>query len=492
MKKYILYLTAIAAVTATGCRKIETDGEPIIITEPGGGNGGNTGATITVQGRISSDTTFRKGNTYILRGPVYIVNNSTLTIEAGVTVKCALTTSDVTALVISRGSKIMAAGTADEPIIFTSASANPTSGDWGGIILCGKANINTSFAGTGGGPGTFEVEGGINNANNDAIAGGGATPDDNDNTGVLQYVRIEYAGYAAQPDKELNSLTLAAVGRGTTIDHIQVSYAKDDAYEWFGGTVNCKYLIAYKTQDDDFDTDNGFSGKIQFGLVLRDSLIADISTSEAFESDNNSGGTAVTPETSPIFSNITAIGPRATLSNIGNSLFRAGAQIRRNSSLSLFNSIIMGWPQGVLIDGTTGVSTVLNIEDSSLRLRNNTFAGNTLATKLSNNATNGPAGATIKTEADLLGWITNSNNDNIVLATSDEARLIQPFNYTAPDPTPFGGSNGNQKILTGAAFADGKFTGDTFFDKTVTFRGAIAPAGANATWWKGWTKFVNL
>jgi hypothetical protein len=379
MKKYILYLIAIAAVAGTGCRKIEVDGDTIIV--PGGG-GGETGSTITVSGRITTDTTFKKGNTYILRGPVYIVNDKTLTIEAGVTIKCALTTSEVTALIISRGSKIVAAGTSDEPIIFTSASPNPTSGDWGGIVLCGKANVNTSFTGTGGGPGTIEVEGGVNNATNDAIAGGGATPNDDDSSGVMQYVRIEYAGYAAQPDKELNSLTFAAVGRKTVIDHIQVSYAKDDAYEWFGGTVNCKYLIAYKTQDDDFDTDNGFSGKIQFGLAMRDSLIADISTSEAFESDNNAGGATVTPKTSPIFSNMTVIGPRATLNNIGNSLFRAGAQIRRNSALSLFNSIIMGWPQGILIDATTGTSTVLNIEDSSLRIRNTTLAGNTLATKL--------------------------------------------------------------------------------------------------------------
>ncbi len=131
----------------------------------------------------------------------------------------------------------------------------------------------------------------------DGLAGGGATPDDADNSGTLQYVRIEYAGYAYQPDKEVNSLTMAAVGSGTTIDHIQVIYAKDDAYEWFGGTVNCKYLIAYKTQDDDFDSDNGFSGSVQFGLIVRDSLIADISKSESFESDNNSAGADITPQT---------------------------------------------------------------------------------------------------------------------------------------------------------------------------------------------------
>ncbi|MEI9809948.1 MAG: hypothetical protein WDO16_19935 [Bacteroidota bacterium] len=168
---------------------------------------------------------------------------------------------------------------------------------------------------------------------------------------------------------------MAAVGRGTTIDHIQVVYAKDDAFEWFGGTVNCKYLIAYKTQDDDFDTDNGFSGKVQFGIVIRDSLIADISNSEAFESDNNATGTTAAPKTSAIFSNITAIGPKAVLTNNGSSLYRGAAHIRRNSALSIFNSIIIGWPRGIEIDATLGVSTALNIEDSSLRLRNITIAG---------------------------------------------------------------------------------------------------------------------
>ncbi|HNA18045.1 MAG TPA: hypothetical protein PK678_16055, partial [Ferruginibacter sp.] len=242
--------------------------------------------------------------------------------------------------------------------------------------------------------------------------------------------------------------------------------------------------IAWKTQDDDFDTDNGYSGKVQFGLVIRDSLIADISTSEAFESDNNATGTTATPKTRAIFSNITAIGPRATLNNAGNTLFRAGAQIRRNSAISIFNSIIMGWPQGILIDATTGTSTALNIEDSSLRLRNVTLAGNTVNLKFS-----GTPGATITSDATLTSWFTGSYYNNDLLTNVSDAKLIQPYNYSAPDPTPFAGSNGNQKILTGGSFTDAKFAGDTFFDQSATFRGGIAPAGALSTWWKGWTKF---
>jgi hypothetical protein len=484
MKKYIIGLIAIATLVNTGCRKIEMDGEKEIIVVGGGGGGSTTGQTITLEGRINADTTLRKQNTYILKGLVYMVGNHTMTVEAGTVIKGSFSGADVAALIITRGSKLNAVGTPTEPIVFTSASPNPQSGDWGGIVLCGKASVNTSFTGTGGGTGIYEVEGGINNAFSDGLAGGGTTPDDNDNSGRIQYVRIEYAGYAYQPDKEINSLTMAAVGRGTTIDHVQVVYAKDDAYEWFGGTVNAKYLIAYKTQDDDFDTDNGYSGKVQFGLIIRDSLIADISTSEAFESDNNASGSTATPKTSAIFSNITAIGPKATINNTGNSLFRAGAQIRRNSALSIYNSIIIGWPQGILIDASLGTSTALNIEDSTLRLRNVTLAGNTVNVKFT-----GAGGATITNDASLNAWFTSPYYNNDILANTSDAKLIQPYNYSAPDPTPFAGASGNQKILNGGEFSDAKFATDTFFDKTVTFRGAIAPAGALATWWKGWTKF---
>ncbi len=485
MKKYILYAAAIMAITVSSCRKIETDGEIQVVVVNGGGGGTTTGQTITLQGRINADTVLRKGNNYILKGLVYMVGNHTMTVEAGTVIKGSFSGTDVAALVISRGSKLIAIGSPTEPIVFTSLSPNPQSGDWGGIVLCGKAGYNLSYNGVNG---LFQVEGGIDNANGDGLAGSGdavaPTPVDNDNSGTLQYVRIEYAGYAYQPDKEINSLTLACVGSGTTIDHVQTLYAKDDAFEWFGGSVNCKYLIAYKTQDDDFDTDNGYSGKVQFGLIIRDSLIADISKSEAFESDNNATGTTAAPKTRAIFSNITAIGPKATLANTGNSLFLAGAQIRRNSAISIFNSIIVGWPVGIYIDATTGTSTALNIEDSSLRLRNVTLAGNGVNVNFA-----GTAGANINSAAMLNSWFTSPYYNNDILTNVSDAKLIQPYNYGAPDPTPFAGSNGNAKINTGGEFSDPKFAGDTFFDKSVSFRGGIAPAGPLASWWKGWSRF---
>src|SRR5262245_28331556 len=182
MKKNIFYLIAISAMFITSCRKIETDGEKevIIVNGGGGGGGGTTGQTITVSGRINADTTFRKGNSYILKGLVYIVGNHTLTIEPGTVIKGSFSGADVAALIITRGSKINAAGTATDPIVFTSGAITPQSGDWGGIVLCGKASINASYNGTNG---LYQVEGGVDNSNGDGLAGSGdavaPTPVDN-------------------------------------------------------------------------------------------------------------------------------------------------------------------------------------------------------------------------------------------------------------------------------------------------------------------------
>ena len=489
MKKSVLLAAAFVALIATSCRKIEMDGGGSTVVAPPTTPGVET---IVLKGRIDKDTVLREGNNYILSGIVYMVNNAKMTIQPGVTVKGDYTGTTVATLVITRGAKIIADGTQEKPIVFTSNSPVPRSGDWGGIVICGKAAVNTAFTGTGGGAGIIEVEGGVNNSFGDGLAGGGASPDNADNSGILRYVRIEYAGYAYQPDKEINSLTMAAVGSGTLIDYVQVTYAKDDAFEWFGGTVNCKHLIAYKTQDDDFDSDNGFSGKIQFGIVLRDSTIADISRSEAFESDNDANGAATSiPQTKAVFSNLTLIGPRATLANSGNSLYLAAAHVRRNTGISIYNSVILGWPQGILIDASRGRAQELNIMDSTNRFKFNTIAGcgNVNGTDVTSYAWSpSSANASLWNRDSVVARFSNSTFSNTVLANVSDAKLIAPFSYAAPDFLPFGGSNGYQPILTGARFTDPALTSG--FD-VVTFRGACDAAGVNAFWWKGWTRFNN-
>lgn len=224
------------------------------------------------------------------------------------------------------------------------------------------------------------MEGGISDgANSKKNAWFGAwngVSNDEDSSGVMEYVRIEFAGIAESPDNELNGLTLAGVGSKTIINNVQVSFSGDDSFEWFGGTVNCKNLIAFNGIDDDFDTDNGYRGKVQFAVSYRTPQIADQSNSEAIESDNDAGSYENTPHTAPIFSNFTLIGPLRDEANQAgtdyNPKFLTAAQIRRNSKLSLFNSLIVGWTAGVEI---TNQNTVSGFDFGLAELKNNTFIG---------------------------------------------------------------------------------------------------------------------
>ena len=465
MKK-LIYSALFAAVISTGCRKIEVDGSP---GNNNGGNGpGGTENTI-LEGRISENMTLKAAYTYKLRGLVYVTNGAVLTIEPGT--KIVGEKGKNGGLVITRSSKIIADGTAEKPIVFTSEEANPQRGDWAGVVLLGNAPTNASFNGQ---QGVGEIEGGINNSDGLGLYGLGASSNPADNSGILRYVRIEYAGYAFLPDKEINGLTFGGVGNGTIVDYVQVSYANDDSFEWFGGTVNCSHLISYRTLDDDFDTDNGFSGNVQFGIVVRDSAIADISKSEAFESDNDASGSQLLPQTKAIFSNITAIGPRQNSGNIGNNLFLAAAQIRRNSSLSIFNSIFMGWPTGLVIDASKGYPTDHNFA-SGLNVQNTIIAG-CAAPVIYSASTTSPTGAT---NATVLNWFKTGSFGNSIINANADVKLATPFNYASPDLEPKNGS----PALTGAAFSHASLVRGFI---GVKYRGAVGPAD---NWYKNWTKF---
>jgi hypothetical protein len=457
----------------------------------------NVSSTVTLSGRITSDVKLYAKDINYLKGIVYITNGATLTIEAGAKVQ-GKSGADVATLVICRGAKLEARGSAENPIIFTSSSATPYSGDWGGIVICGTAPINTSATANGTTIlGLYQTEGGISNSTNlDGYAGSGdpafPTSNSTDNSGVLQYVRIEYAGHAYLPDSELNSLTLAAVGNGTTIDHIQVTYAKDDAYQWFGGTVNCKYLISYKTQDDDFDFGFGYNGKIQFGIALRDNTVADISRSNGIESYNTSSGTTATPVTSPVLSNFTIIGPRQNSSSTYNSLYYSGLHLRRNSSLSIFNSIILGWPRGVFIDASQGTPTDLNITNNLLKIQNVTIGSNVDNVKYSVSGTS-PTGAT---DASILSWFSTSSYKNVIVTDAIDAGLVGPY-LSTPDFKPsqstynsgtFNGTLGSINEFnfnSNTSFSD-TFLQDAFFNQ-VNYRGAVGLSGSESTWWQSWT-----
>lgn len=435
--------------------------------------------TKTITGNITSNRTFDRDTIYLLDGFVFVKNNATLTIESGTLIKGV--SGNRSTLIITRGSKLIANGTKNSPIVFTSdqgpGDRNP--GDWGGVVLLGKGIINVpndcstcpGAAVAAGEPGIQNaIEGDIDNANGDGLYGG---TNPNDNSGSLTYVRIEYAGVIITSGNEINGLTFGGVGNGTTIDNVQVSYSNDDSYEWFGGNVNTKHLISLGAIDDDFDTDFGYSGKQQWGVAQRDSNNYDTGsnpTTNSFESDNNATGTIVNPRTRGVFCNYTIVGPLANgVALAQTNSFQNGARIRRSSQISVMNSVIMGYPTGILVDGN---NCNLSYLGDSLRLKNNIVAGTTVSEIRSNVPASDLAVKTkFETESD----------------TFDTAAgiLIAPFVYGTPNFFPVASGVAE----TGAAFTDTTVS-NAFFTPT-TYKGAFGKdaLGLNNHWdwcWSNW------
>ena len=453
---------------------------------------------------IKKSHTIKKG-VYTMVGWIYVEEGATLTIEPGTIFKCSNYSYDGrdaatgSTLVIMRGAKIMADGTREEPIVFTSAKpkGQRQATDWGGIILCGRARNNQ---------GVMTIEGGV-----EADHGG---DDDNDNSGVMRFVRLEFGGYPYALDNEINGLTLGSVGSGTTIEYIQVSYCGDDSYEWFGGSVNCKYLVAYHGWDDDFDTDNGFSGKIQFALGVRDPKIADQSNSNGFESDNNAAGSTQTPYTTCVFSNVTVIGPLEQDPDFDNEggagyisgydwgsttdaafpirtgIYQAAMQIRRNSRLNCFNSVFTGFPVGLMLSNDGRGDTQGAANSDLLKIKNVFFAGMEMTgadVDKKDYTWSGDVSSDYFNRADL---------NNRELATIDELGLKQfkskklpiPANgFAADDATANWGPVEGSPLLGAADFTD-SFLNDSYFTK-VTYAGAFASDKDEDNWLKGWTNF---
>jgi hypothetical protein len=423
----------------------------------------STGQVITVSGDITADTKWYANAKYMLSGFVYVKNNAILTIEPGTIIKGISNTK--AALMIERGSKIMAAGTVDKPIVFTSdkPKGQRASGDWGGLVICGKATTNKHDSGTGVGI----AEGGIG-----SLYGG---TDDEDNSGVLQYVRIEFPGIPllATANSEINGLTLYAVGRGTTIDHIQVSYSGDDSFEWFGGAVNCKYLVCIRGLDDEYDTDNGFKGNLQFLFGLRDPNVSDQSGSNGFESDNDAEGDQLTPITKPTFSNVTLYGPLTVSATLpANHLFKRGMHIRRSSQLSVYNSVFVGWPKGLLLDGALG-NTPTMAENNDLQIEKCIMAGMQANYEIATGTL-----ATPYTLAQVEAYYTAPARGN-ALNTLNEIIGANLISLTAPSLLPPAGS----PALTGASFTNSRLT-NSFFTP-VAFKGAFG----TTNWTTGWCNF---
>jgi hypothetical protein len=290
----------------------------------------NIPSSTTLTGTINTTTTLTADKVWTLKGYVYVTDGAKLIIQPGTTIISDI--SEKGALCIERGAQIIAEGTATKPIVFTSGRpvGERTPGDWGGIVILGRAKTNRTSEPI--------IEGGIGRP-----FGG---TNDLDNSGVLKYVRIEYAGIAAMPNSEINALTLGGVGSGTIIDNVQTIYANDDAFEFFGGTVNARNLYAYATADDDFDFDFGYTGTITNGVAKRDPQFVDNGDAgNGIECDNDGTGSTATPYTHPKLFNMILIGPNTSTALANHNL---GLRFRRATQFTMKNSIIWGWMKGGL------------------------------------------------------------------------------------------------------------------------------------------------
>lgn len=449
MKYYLPFVLA-SALALGSCKKSDDQPAPTPSPAPA------AGSTIDVRGVIRADQTWSSNYVYRIRGYVYVTDGATLTIQPGTKIVSNRDSAGV--LVIYRDAKIMADGTASNPIVFTSNESTKQPGDFGGVVLAGQATSNGNHA---------VMEGGLD----PAYSAFGGTNDDH-NSGVLRYVRIEYAGKAVNPGDEVNGLSLYGVGRGTTIDYVEVVRGLDDAFEFFGGTVNCKHLIAYNCADDDYDMDDGYRGRIQFAISVKDPAFTDnkgttgdISNNFEVDNVNPSNGFLLSrsPITFPVLSNFTAIGPNnapGTSSDYG-----YGMRWRRGAKFILANSIVVGGQRAGLSIEQDSTASYYNAGTSAfynsiLQAVNAPFRVGSTGTFLDS--------ATLATK-------TLTTYRSTLVTSASATGLTDPFNNAAPNLRP-------TAALTLAARFDFGALSDPFFQQ-VNYVGALD--GSN-DWTSGW------
>ncbi len=442
-----------------------------------------------ISGNITANRTLYADTLYTLQGFIQVTNGATLLIQPGTRIRGDTTPAFVgSSLFITRGAKIDAQGTASNPIVFTSGFAAGTRqpGDWGGVIIIGKGIINKS--------GTVTIEGtGSPAATNPAQVYSGG--DDNaDNSGILRYVRIEFAGYATAQNQELNSLTLAAVGSGTTIDYVQTLAGLDDSFEWFGGAVNAKHLVSYESGDDHFDMAEGYVGRLQYLIAMQTRIIPPRAAAgspsidpQGIENDGCdgpacTGGQRATPYTIPVIANFTLYGTGTTN---GVTLPVGGGRgmvLRRGTGGFYVNGIVSRFPTAAisfrdtttferLTAGEFQLSNILFVENGAL------FEPQTLPIVPATTTRH----YTVDTTANNLRSVTGTAS---ALFTSVSA--AQPTNGATFDwapPAAGAAATGGLATFTGAL----QTRSGTIVVGT-TYRGAADPSGVK--WWQGWTTYA--
>lgn len=423
-----------------------------------------TGTTITVtddgaNGVAPGGVTWTSDFTYVLANKVFVNDGQVLTIQAGTVVKGAPGERErSTALVVARGGQLQANGTAQAPIVFTALADDvadpddePIAGSWGGVLVLGNASTNTT-------PGTVAIEG-INTNEPRAIYGcgdAGFACDEDDDSGTLRYVSIRYGGSEIAPGNEINGLTMGAVGRGTTVEYVEVYKNKDDGFEWFGGTVNTRYLVSAFNGDEMFDTDQGYRGNNQFWFGIHGGDDFDNGL-EMDGGDADFGGEDAAPLSTPAIWNATFIGPGAS---------KTGARIRENSAPTFRRVIFTGFERGVDIQDRSVPG------DSESRLADGTlvFQNNVLGRFVGDDYGSG--------QSYTIAYLNDAANGNRLTGTDASVTSISRARDGGLDPA-----------SAGPALTDlGPAPAGSFFQNTTCI-GAVCPGD---DWTAGWTALSRL
>lgn len=463
---------------------------------------GSAGVVNITQDIIANRTLYAD-TTYQLSGFIHVANGATLTIQPGTVIQGDYNTVG-SSLFIMRGAKINAVGTAQLPIVFTSSrpAGQRQPGDWGGLVIIGNGVINRT--------GDIEIEGtgtvtGTTSGSNYKVLYSGGTSNDDD-SGSLKYVRVEFAGFAPSLNNELNSFTFGAVGSRTKVSHLQALAGLDDSFEFFGGAVDADHLVSYETGDDHFDMSEGYSGRLQYLIAFQSTVLTQragagqpSSDPEGIENDGCAGtgctnGFNTTPYTQPVVANFTLIGTgdAATSGSSGG----LGMMLRRGTGGWYVNGVVARWPRGgvSLRDAETwaragGVATP-DLASADLALRNILFvqvpsvfqAGGTSVQNTFDLAGNGLVNDATATSASLFTAFP---------ATAGAGTATAAFDWTpaAGSPAASGGlatftGKLAAKVATPLASGNGTIGGTTFL-------GAAPTSGSDVRWWAGWTRYAQ-
>ena len=359
----LLFLLSVI-ITLNSCGANDT-ADIIIYDNSVVNNGGNTPTSqqINLSGTYVDDLTLDANNSYIINGPLVMTEGTTMTIPAGMTIRALAAGSDVY-LAIAQGAKIIANGTADSPIVFTSNSSNPEAGDWGGLILLGKAPINS-------------VTGGNETATSEigSLPYGGNNP--NDDSGVLRYVRVEYSGGKADGQSENNGFSFYGVGDATVVQYVEMFEGLDDGFEFFGGTVNVDFLVAVNAQDDSIDWTEGYAGTITNAYVVHGPEHDKGVEADGYNTDIGNNSNPVF-WSSPTIENLTIIG-------LGSGTGNEAIRLRAGTRVTIKNAYIEGFNEGFDMDGDlinnlTGAGVIsdetniidISFIDVNIKLKNDT------------------------------------------------------------------------------------------------------------------------